>query len=73
MHRERYNDRPVQLRKDIVHHKTGWYCHVNVNVNGYYIEPQVELSPQDGIPIATQAESPRTFAAPLHPIHNARA
>ena len=35
---------PVQLRKDIVHHKTGWYC--KVNEYGYYIEPQVELSRQ---------------------------
>jgi hypothetical protein len=54
LHRERYNGLPVQLRKDIVHHKTGWYC--KVNDHGYYIEPQVELSARDGIPMATRPD-----------------
>jgi DEAD/DEAH box helicase domain-containing protein len=54
LHRERYNGLPVQLRKEIVHHKTGWYC--KVNDYGYYIEPQVELSTSDGVPITTRPD-----------------
>jgi DEAD/DEAH box helicase domain-containing protein len=54
LHRERFNGLPVQLSKDIVHHKTGWYC--QVNGYGYYIEPQVELSGADGVPMATRPD-----------------
>ena len=54
LHRARYQDAPVQLKKEIVNHKSGWYC--RVNDRGYYVEPQVELGESDGAPIATRAD-----------------
>jgi DEAD/DEAH box helicase domain-containing protein len=54
LHREYYNGQRLQLRKDIVNHKTGWYC--KVGDYGYYIEPQVELSEADGAPLTTRPD-----------------
>jgi DEAD/DEAH box helicase domain-containing protein len=54
LHRAHENGQRIQLRKDIVNHKTGWYC--QINDNSYYIEPQVELSEADGAPLPTRPD-----------------
>jgi DEAD/DEAH box helicase domain-containing protein len=54
LHRTRHEGQPTMLRKEIVHHRTGWYC--MVGGHGYYVAPQVELGPADGVPIPTRPD-----------------
>jgi len=54
LHRAHENGQRIHLRKDIVNHKTGWYC--QINDYSYYIEPQVELSEADGAPLPTRPD-----------------
>lgn len=48
-----HEGRRIELKKEIVNCKSGWY--MTVGARGYYIEPQVDLKPP-AVPIATRPD-----------------
>ncbi|MDT8392016.1 MAG: DEAD/DEAH box helicase [Lentisphaeria bacterium] len=49
----RYEGRRVELKKEIVNCKSGWY--LNVGDRGYFIEPQLDLKPP-AVPLTTRPD-----------------
>ena len=54
LRRSIFHDEPAHLKQDIVNGKPGWY--LKINKNGYYIEPQVEVGPENGVSVASRID-----------------
>jgi DEAD/DEAH box helicase domain-containing protein len=54
LRRSKFENQPVSLKQDIVNGKPGWY--LKINNLAYYIEPQVELGPGEGISLPSKAD-----------------
>ncbi|MBI3302345.1 MAG: DEAD/DEAH box helicase [Deltaproteobacteria bacterium] len=54
LRRMRSEDQPVSLSKELVNGKPGYFFRIGERV--YYIEPQVQLGPEDGVSIPAKAD-----------------